>query len=335
MLKQKNKPILEFLNPKHIYIPINNNYELTNNYIYKLENINNTYAPISGNFLHETYMYNYKNEKVKCIVIENDFKQKTKLKRKYREPKLKFQNKSHLIINAYDIDPYTKIKYMILTNYTEELLETIDYLLEKYNLKSAKIILPESDIKIINKYLGTYPNVSLINYSSSKSVSITTIFDIYNYLKYQKPITTKIINIVTPKHNLYINVRLGCSLKELLEKYNLYKDIDSNNLLIINSSINGSSIFSDELIITKEIDAIIFIKNHFTKTHECIDCGKCTNICPVNLIPSYIMKYTNNNDKLNLLKPQNCIECGLCSFICPSKIELMEHIIIAKEKVRK
>ncbi len=56
----------------------------------------------------------------------------------------------------------------------------------------------------------------------------------------------------------------------------------------------------------------------------CINCSYCENICPVDLMPSFIMKALHGDDieealQLGLL---DCCQCGLCSFTCPSKIEL-------------
>ncbi len=56
----------------------------------------------------------------------------------------------------------------------------------------------------------------------------------------------------------------------------------------------------------------------------CINCSYCENICPVDLMPNFIMKALVSDDieealELGLL---DCCRCGLCSFTCPSKIEL-------------
>lgn len=58
----------------------------------------------------------------------------------------------------------------------------------------------------------------------------------------------------------------------------------------------------------------------------CINCSYCETICPVDLMPSFIMKALHGDDieealQLGLL---DCCRCGLCSFTCPSKIELTQ-----------
>ena len=95
----------------------------------------------------------------------------------------------------------------------------------------------------------------------------------------------------------------------------------------------GKSIPTDDLIITKDINAILVIENNFTRSLPCISCGKCLEVCPAGIYPAFIMKNISNIKELECLKAGECIECGLCSYICPSKIEVREFVKAAKEKV--
>ena len=56
----------------------------------------------------------------------------------------------------------------------------------------------------------------------------------------------------------------------------------------------------------------------------CINCGYCTNICPVDLAPNFVMKALLSDDIEDALSYGllDCCRCGLCSYACPSKIEL-------------
>jgi Na+-transporting NADH:ubiquinone oxidoreductase subunit A len=56
----------------------------------------------------------------------------------------------------------------------------------------------------------------------------------------------------------------------------------------------------------------------------CINCSYCENICPNDLMPSFIMKALHSDEIENALEfgLLDCCRCGLCSYTCPSKIEL-------------
>jgi len=67
---------------------------------------------------------------------------------------------------------------------------------------------------------------------------------------------------------------------------------------------------------------------HMPKEHKCIRCGKCSDICPVNLMPFELNQYAVYS-KLAEFRANNgmdCIECGSCSFVCPSKRHLAQSI---------
>ena len=90
----------------------------------------------------------------------------------------------------------------------------------------------------------------------------------------------------------------------------------------------GTSIPSDELIITKDLNTILVLDEKETKSKDCIKCGKCIEVCPVGIMPVMIME---NIDKADELKLDKCINCGLCSYVCPSKIEIREILKSIKE----
>jgi len=56
----------------------------------------------------------------------------------------------------------------------------------------------------------------------------------------------------------------------------------------------------------------------------CINCGYCVNICPVDLMPNFIIKALLSDEIEDALSYGllDCCHCGLCSYACPSKIEL-------------
>ena len=92
----------------------------------------------------------------------------------------------------------------------------------------------------------------------------------------------------------------------------------------------GTSIESDELIITKDLNTILVLEEPKTVPKRCIKCGKCSEVCPAGLMPVSII---DNKDIANKLKIDKCIECGLCSYVCPSKIEVRELLKNIKEEL--
>ena len=80
----------------------------------------------------------------------------------------------------------------------------------------------------------------------------------------------------------------------------------------------------------------------FTKLSEassdpvCIRCGKCVDVCPMQLQPLYLYRYAKAEDKemLNEYYLNDCMECGCCSFVCPGKLPLTETFVQAKHMLK-
>ena len=54
---------------------------------------------------------------------------------------------------------------------------------------------------------------------------------------------------------------------------------------------------------------------------NCINCGACSNICPVKINPLLLAKNSYKTKVIN-----KCLKCGLCSYICPVNINFNEYL---------
>jgi Na+-transporting NADH:ubiquinone oxidoreductase subunit A len=65
----------------------------------------------------------------------------------------------------------------------------------------------------------------------------------------------------------------------------------------------------------------------------CIQCGFCTRVCPVDILPQLTYKAVLAEEVEESLAHGllDCVECGLCSFVCPSKIDLLQTLRRARE----
>jgi len=69
-----------------------------------------------------------------------------------------------------------------------------------------------------------------------------------------------------------------------------------------------------------------------TKAYYCLDCGKCTGVCPVSRVardfsPRTLILKALRGDRDDLLKSKSiwsCLTCGLCDQRCPSGIRYIE-----------
>lgn len=347
-------------------------------------------SPISGTVIGFEDKYISNGKLVKCIVIENDFKEKYQDKvgkvkdiTKYSKEEfiyllkkcaitgmsgsgfptyIKYDTPKEikcLIVDGAECEIYASADGARIYNNPEDILECIDAITEIMGMEKAYIAINEKNELLINKflkYINSYPNIKIYPIENGypngyerylvKEIlgltydklpievgvineNVSTIYAIYEALKYHKPLTDRIVTISGPGINKPANYLLknGTNFNEVLLKTNLQKEIN-NPLIIAGGAMMGTSIPSDELIITPDVNCILIMSNLKEKATECIKCGKCSEVCPMNLIPSLIIENPRQSKELKINK---CINCGLCSYVCPSKIEVRELIKKIKE----
>ncbi len=88
--------------------------------------------------------------------------------------------------------------------------------------------------------------------------------------------------------------------------------------------------------VMKGTNGIIAIEPVAAEPSPCIKCGRCADVCPMELKPLYFTKYAGTENWQGF-KDQNvmdCIECGCCQTICSSKIPIVSMIKIGKKAIR-
>ncbi|MFW6080960.1 MAG: 4Fe-4S dicluster domain-containing protein [Desulfosalsimonas sp.] len=65
----------------------------------------------------------------------------------------------------------------------------------------------------------------------------------------------------------------------------------------------------------------------------CVNCGSCTRVCPVDILPQFTYKCILAEEIEEALSHGllDCVECGLCSYVCPSKVELTRTLQETKQ----
>lgn len=400
-----------FTNPKYVYIPLvsGNDKNITlvvkkGDYVYKGSIVGKSkgnfripiHSSVSGivvDFVEKRYL---DGELVKCVKIENDFKEqfvnkevkKNKINRYSKEDFIKILQNcgvigmggagfptyvkyntdkkiNTLIVNAVECEPYITSDYALINEKMDEILEAIDAVMEINSIKEGIIAIKKSEkelIKKFNNYLGTYPKIKVVGinniYSNGwerkliniikhidyhilpleKGIvvnNVSTMYAIYEALKYQKPLFERFVTFSGKNLNKPCNVlvKVGTLAVDVLEFLEGPKNKDY--LLIAGGPMMGNEITDKKLVISSNLNCVL-VDNICNKEdiNVCIRCGKCTNVCPVHLSPVLIKDHVEQSEKLKKLKATRCMECGLCSYVCPSKIKIREIVKQGKEKVR-
>ncbi len=89
-----------------------------------------------------------------------------------------------------------------------------------------------------------------------------------------------------------------------------------------------------ETPIMKGSNGIVALDTEHADPVECIKCGRCVDVCPMELTPLHFAKQVMDPAALKKLNIMDCMECRCCEYICSSKIPLVNLIKIGKNAVR-
>ena len=70
-------------------------------------------------------------------------------------------------------------------------------------------------------------------------------------------------------------------------------------------------------------------------SEPCIRCGRCVDVCPMNLLPG-TLSVAAENEVWEIAEDyfiMDCMECGSCSYVCPAHRPLVQHFKRAKAEI--
>ena len=276
----------------------------------------------------------------------------------------------YIIVNASECEPYLTSDYRRLLDETDKVIEGLRIALAIFP-KAKGIIAVEDNkpkaIKKLKEVLGDDPDIKVHSmktkypegaerqiiyantgrYINSKMLpadagcivdNVETIIAIYNAVKLGRPVMNRVSTITgdaiaNPGNFLYY---IGTNYAELVEAAGGFKAQPEK--IISGGPMMGFSMFSLDIPTTKTSSSLLcFTEDEVAKVEPspCINCGRCVEACPEQLIPSRLAKMADHGvaDEFEKWHGLECIECGSCSFACPAKRQLAQSIKTMKKQV--
>lgn len=127
-------------------------------------------------------------------------------------------------------------------------------------------------------------------------------------------------------------VRVGAPVEWLIDTSEGLEE--ETKMLIYGGPMMGMAISREDIPVTKGCSGILAMDKVMVTSEElpCIRCGRCVDICPMNLMPASIDRFVRKDlfDEAERLNALNCMECGSCAWACPSRRNLTQSIRVAK-----
>jgi len=276
-----------------------------------------------------------------------------------------------LVLNGAECEPYITSDYRTMLEDSELLIKGIKSVLKYLGIKRAVIGIESNKPAAISKLRemtkdspeieilelrSSYPQGAekvLIYEATGRMVppgklpadvgtivsNVGSVVALEKYLETGMPLVTKKMtvdgNVVkTPKN---IEVLIGTKISEVMDACGGYTGTPGK--ILMGGPMMGRAIFDDEFSVIKNNNAILAFDREWSalpKETACINCGRCMQACPLNLIPTGIAKaYKKKNiDELKKLQVMICMECGSCTYVCPAKKQLSFTNKLAKAFVQ-
>ena len=165
--------------------------------------------------------------------------------------------------------------------------------------------------------------------------NIGTLFAIYEAVVKGIPLFQRVITVsgegLTRPGN-YI-VKIGTSFKNIIEycfAENGKKVLEEYEVKMGGPIMGIRQTNLDSSVIKGTTGFTILRKYPVTasRERECIKCGRCVEVCPMQLYPLYYGYYGQKGDLAKAVehRVEECVECGCCEYICAAKIALLSFI---------
>jgi H+/Na+-translocating ferredoxin:NAD+ oxidoreductase subunit C len=131
-----------------------------------------------------------------------------------------------------------------------------------------------------------------------------------------------------------VRAAVGTTMRDLLASQGL--TVENGDRVILGGPMAGTAQFTLETSLSK-FQAGIHLQRAkdvlSDLNHTCINCGRCTQACPVNLQVHLIGRFVEYDQlfEANQYHPEACLKCGLCAFVCPSHRPLLQLINLASQ----
>ena len=264
-----------------------------------------------------------------------------------------------IVVNGMDKDLLVATQQMIIKSKADDLKEGIEYLKKLTGNPNVVLAVPpylgteasKSGVEVLT-VTPSYPNSlpEMIMKALLKQVvpagmdsmslgvgfiSAEGVASLKSAVTEGKPPVTKMVTVIgKDEKSQVVRVRVGTPIHSVLSALQI--PMEQGDRLVMGGPMTGRSIYTEEMPILPDTDAIMVQGKDQLALNEdvpCINCGECIRACPVQIPVNMLVRLLENSQYENAAREYDllsCIECGLCSYVCEAKIPVFHYIMLGK-----
>lgn len=276
-----------------------------------------------------------------------------------------------VIINGCECEPYLTRDYRYMIERTDDLISGLKLIMKSVAAEKGVIGIEDNKLEAIKKLkeaVKNIPNISievfktkypqgaekmLIKAVTGKEVppgklpfdvgvviqNIGTSIAVNDAIVKGEPqliaaLTVSGLGINQPKNLI---VPIGTPLADVFEYCGGIKE--NAVKVVVGGPMMGVAQYDFSAPVMKATSGILVLTdkevNDFEET-PCLRCGKCVDVCPLNLIPTKLARLSSLDrfDDAEKLGITVCMECGTCTYTCPANLPLVQWIRFGKQRVQ-
>ena len=272
-----------------------------------------------------------------------------------------------LIINGAECEPYLNGDHLTMLNFPEQLLKGIELVRIASGVEKAYYgieVNKQDAIDLLNSFHPEQYGIEIVPEAvkypqggekmqvkavtgrevkpgglpagvGCNVVSTRTCYAIYQACYEGKPVIERIVTVggsaLDGPHNAL--TRVGTPLGYLAEQCGGF--VKEPRKIVLGGPMMGICATSFDAPTIKGTAGVLYFtekEDRMVENPQCIRCGKCITVCPMNLEPVFMYMYYSKGDYENLEKyhVMDCFECGSCAFNCPARMPLTHAFKTAK-----
>ncbi len=273
-----------------------------------------------------------------------------------------------VLVNACECEPMLTADHRVLLEYADDIIFGLQAEMKTVNAPKGIIVIEENKpdaIALLREKTADLGGIEVLEVSTQypqggekmlikralgRSVpsgklpadvgacvsNVSTVKAIADAIKLGMPLIERVTTVTgkyIPNPQNFV-VRIGTSASELVEACG---GISSEDALIkAGGPMMGFPQTTLYTPIMKGSNGIIAIDSDETEAQECIKCGRCVDVCPMELKPLHYYKLVSSQDWQGCkdMAIMDCMACRSCEYICSSKLPLVTMIKMGKNGVR-
>ena len=273
-----------------------------------------------------------------------------------------------ILLNGCECEPYLTADHKVLLAYADDVVFGLKAMMKTVGAEKGIIVIEdnkEDAVKLMEEKVADIDNIEVVAAKTKypqgaekmliKNVmkrqvpsgglpadvgcvvaNISTTKAVSDAIQTGIPLIERVVSVTGEKIKNPGNfiVKIGTNTKDLIDYCG---GVTGDDVMYKAGGPMMGFVLSDTNVpIMKGSNGIIAIEPDVTTAVECIKCGRCMDVCPMELTPLYFAKLADAEDWMGMKEKNvmDCLECRCCEYICSSKIPLVSKIKAGKAAIR-